>query len=68
MKIKQSIKFPIGGYTPIMSISTLVLSLISISIPAFAQQSTFIASLPGQDLSGPLKGKAVGDLTNFDVK
>lgn len=60
MKMKQSIKFPIGRYTPIVSISTLVLSLISISIPAFAQQSTFIASLSGQSVSPSVNTAATG--------
>ena len=63
MKMKQPTKFPIGRYTSIMSISTLVLSLISISIPVFAQhaqQSTFVASLSGQTLSPSVNTAATG--------
>jgi hypothetical protein len=41
--------FPIGRYTHVISVSILVLSLIS--IPAFAQQTNFIASLSGQAMS-----------------
>jgi hypothetical protein len=67
MKMKQSIKFPIGRYTSIMSISTLVLSLISISIPAFAQQSTFITSLSGKDLSPSVNTAATGT-AKFNVQ
>jgi len=60
MKMNQSIKFPIGRYTSIMSISTTILSLITISMPAFAQQSTFIASLSGQSLSPSVNTAATG--------
>ena len=49
LKMKRSRKFPIGRYTPVISVSILVLSLIS--IPAFAQQTNFIASLSGQAMS-----------------
>ncbi|HEY7694736.1 MAG TPA: hypothetical protein VH797_01380 [Nitrososphaeraceae archaeon] len=41
-------------------ISVLVLSLISISIPVFAQQSTFIASLSGRSLSPSVTTAATG--------
>ena len=67
MKMKQSIRFPIGRYTSIISISTLVLSLISILIPAFAQQSTFVASLSGQSLSPTVNTAATGT-AKFNVE
>ena len=67
MKMKQSIKFPIGRYTSIVSISALVLSLMSISIPAFAQQSTFIASLSGQSVSPSVNTVATGT-AKFNVE
>ena len=43
-----------------MSISSFVLSLISISISVFAQQSTFIASLSGSALSPSVNTVATG--------
>lgn len=67
MRMKHSIKFPIGRYTSIMSISTLVLSLISTSIPAFAQKSTFIASLSGQAISPSVNTAATGT-AKFNVQ
>lgn len=67
MRMKHSIKFPIGRYTLIMSISTLVLSLISTSIPAFAQKSTFIASLSGQAISPSVNTAATGT-AKFNVQ
>lgn len=56
--MKRSTKFPIGGYTPVISVSILVLSLIS--IPAFAQQTNFIASLSGQAMSPTVSTTAAG--------
>lgn len=50
-----------------MSISTLVLSLISTSIPAFAQKSTFIASLSGQAISPSVNTAATGT-AKFNVQ
>ena len=67
MEIKQSIRFPVGRYISIITISTLVLSLISISIPAFAQQSAFIASLSGKSLSPPVNTAATGT-AKFNVE
>ena len=67
MKMKQSIKFPTGRYTSIIHISTLILSLISISIPALAQQSTFVASLSGQSLSPTVNTAATGT-AKFNVE
>jgi CHRD domain-containing protein len=58
---------PIGRYTSIVSISTLVLSLISISIPAFAQHSTFIARLSGQSVSPSVNTAATGT-AKFNVE
>lgn len=58
LKMKRSRKFPIGRYTPAISLGILVLSLIS--IPAFAQQSNFIASLSGQAMSPTVSTTATG--------
>lgn len=60
--MKQLIKFPVGRYTSIMSLGILVLSLISISIPGFAQQSNFVASLSSQTLSPSVNTEATGRL------
>jgi hypothetical protein len=57
--MKPSTKFSVGRYTSIMSLHLLVLSLISISIPGFAQQSSFVASLSGQ-LSPSVNTAATG--------
>lgn len=56
--MKRSTKFPIGRYTPVISVSILVLSLIS--IPAFAQQTNFIASLSGQAMSPTVSTTGAG--------
>ena len=58
LRMKQSRKFPIGGYTAIVSVSILVLSLIS--IPAFARQTNFIARLSGQAMSQTVITTAIG--------
>lgn len=58
LKMKRSTKFPIGRYTPVISVSILILSLIS--IPAFAQQTNFIASLSGQAMSPTVSATAAG--------
>ena len=65
--MKQSIKFPIDGYTSILSFGALVLSLISITVPSLAQQSTFIASLSGQSLSPSVNTAATGT-AKFNVE
>ena len=57
---EQSTKFPVGRYTSIMSLGILVLSLISTSIPGFAQQSSFIASLSDQTLSPSVNTASTG--------
>jgi hypothetical protein len=66
-KMKQTTKLPIGRYTSIMAISALVLSLISISIPVFAQQSTYIASLSGRSLSPSVTTAATG-MARFNIQ
>lgn len=43
-----------------MSLAILLLSLIAISIPGFAQQSSFVASLSGQTLSPSVNTAAAG--------
>lgn len=60
MKKIQSTKFPVDRYTSIMSLVILVLSLISISIPGFAQQSSFVVSLSGKTLSPSVNNAATG--------
>lgn len=60
MKMKKSSKFSIGRYTSVLSLGILVLSLISISIPTFAQQPSFTASLSGQTLSPSINTPATG--------
>ena len=66
VKMKQSTKFPVGGYTSIMSLGILVLSLISMSISGFAQQSSFVASLSGQTLSPSVNTVASG-MARFNI-
>jgi hypothetical protein len=56
--MKRSRKFPIGRYVPVISLGILVLSLIS--IPAFAQQTNFVASLSGEDMSPIISTTATG--------
>lgn len=51
-------KFPIKRYTPLISLSILVLSLIS--MPAFAQQMSFNANLSGGTLSPLVNTVATG--------
>lgn len=58
LKIKRSIKFPIDRYILMIPLCILVVSLIS--IPAFAQQSNFVASLSGQALSPSISTSATG--------
>src|ERR671918_912557 len=65
-KMKQSTKFPVGRYTSIMSLGILVLSLISISIPGFAQQSSYVARLSGQTLS-PSVNTAASGTAKFNI-
>jgi hypothetical protein len=63
-KMKRSTKFPIGRYAPVISVSILVLS--SISISAFAQQTNFIPSLSGQAMSRTVSTTATGT-DNFNL-
>jgi hypothetical protein len=60
MKMKKSANFSIGRYTSGLPLGTLVLSLISISIPTFAQQPSFTARLSGQNLSPSINTPANG--------
>lgn len=60
MKMKKSAIFSIGRYTSVLPLGILVLSLISISIPTFAQQPSFTASLSGQNLSPSINTPATG--------
>jgi hypothetical protein len=58
LKTKRLTKFPIGRYAPMISLCILVVSLIS--MPVFAQQANFIASLSGKTLSPPVSTAATG--------
>ncbi|HXV89235.1 MAG TPA: CHRD domain-containing protein [Nitrososphaeraceae archaeon] len=58
MPENETIKFPIGRYTPVILLSILVLSLTS--IPALAQQTNFVASLSGQAMSPTVSTTATG--------
>jgi len=49
VKIRGLTRLPIKRYTPLLSLSILVVSLIS--MPAFAQQMSFNANLSGRTLS-----------------
>jgi len=62
--MKRLTKFPIGRYTPMISLCILVMSLIS--MPVFAQQTNFIASLSGKTLSPPVSTAATG-IAKFNV-
>ncbi len=64
LKMKRLTKFPIGRYTPMISLCILVMSLIS--MPVFAQQTNFIASLSGKTLSPPVSTAATG-IAKFNV-
>jgi hypothetical protein len=64
LKMKRLTKLPIGSYTPMISLCILVISLIS--MPVFAQQTNFIASLSGKTLSPPVSTAATG-IAKFNV-
>jgi CHRD domain len=64
LKMKRLTKLPIGRYTPMISLCILVMSLIS--MPVFAQQTNFIASLSGKTLSPPVSTPATG-IVKFNV-
>ncbi len=57
-KTRGLTKFPIKRYTPLISLSILVVSLIS--MPAFAQQMSFNANLSGATLSPLVNTVATG--------
>ena len=57
-KTRGLTKFPIKRYTPLISLSILVVSLIS--MPAFAQQMSFNANLSGGTLSPLVNTVATG--------
>ena len=57
-KIRGLTKFPIKKYTPLILLSILVVSLIS--MPAFAQQMSFNANLSGGTLSPLVNTVATG--------
>ena len=58
VKIRGLTKLPIKRYTPLISLSILVVSLIS--MPAFAQQMSFNANLSGGTLSPLVNTVATG--------
>jgi hypothetical protein len=58
VKIRGLTSLPIKRYTPLLSLSILVVSLIS--IPAFAQQMSFNANLSGRTLSPSVNTVATG--------
>ena len=57
-KIRGLTKFPIKRYTPLISLSILVVALIS--MPEFAQQMSFNANLSGGTLSPSVNTVATG--------
>jgi hypothetical protein len=58
LKTKRLANFPIGRFAPMISLCVLVVSLIS--MPVFAQQTNFVASLSGKTLSPPVSTAATG--------
>lgn len=58
LNTKRSARFLISRYSPLMSLGILTISLIS--MPVFAQQANFIASLSGQNLSPKVSTAATG--------
>jgi CHRD domain-containing protein len=58
LNTKRSARFPISRYGPLISLAILAISLIS--MPAFAQQANFVASLSGQNLSPKVSTAATG--------
>ena len=64
LKTKRLASFPIGRYAPMISLGILVMSLIS--MPVFAQQTNFMASLSGKTLSPPVSTAATG-IAKFNV-
>ena len=58
LNMKRSTRFLISRYSPLMSLGILTISLIS--MPAFAQQANFVASLSGQNLSPKVSTAATG--------
>ena len=64
LKTKRLANFPIGRYAPMISLCILAVSLIS--MPVFAQQTNFVASLSGKTLSPPVSTPATG-IAKFNV-
>jgi hypothetical protein len=64
LNTKRLASFPIGRYAPMISLGILVVSLIS--MPVFAQQTNFMASLSGKTLSPPVSTAATG-IAKFNV-
>ena len=58
LNMKRSTRFLISRYSPIISLCALAVSLIS--MPAYAQQANFVASLSGQNLSPKVSTAATG--------
>ncbi len=58
LNTKRSTRFLISRYSPLISLGILTISLIS--MPAFAQQANFVASLSGQNLSPKVSTAATG--------
>jgi len=58
LNMKRSTRFLIGRYSPMISLCALAVSLIS--MPAYAQQANFVASLSGQNLSPKVSTAATG--------
>ena len=64
LNTKRSTRFLISRYSLLMSLGILTISLIS--MPVFAQQANFVASLSGQNLS-PKVSTAVTGTAKFNV-
>ena len=58
LNTKRSTRFLISRYSPMISLCALAVSLIS--MPAYAQQANFVASLSGQNLSPKVSTAATG--------
>ena len=65
LNMKQLTKFPVGRYGPMISLCILAVSLIS--VPVYAQQTNFIASLSGKSLSPPVSTAATAT-AKFNVE
>jgi hypothetical protein len=65
LKTKRLAKFSIGRYAPMISLCVMVVSLIS--MPVFAQQTNFVASMSGKTLSPPVRSAATG-IAKFNLE